>query len=203
MELKEKILMQSINLNVLSNIFTEYSNELIKENIDNAIKNYKQYVDNYIVNLTNKNALECSFIIKGLLEGTMQLYLYSTNNNISNIDLNRLIEIYESTEEEKDTDTKLKKKYILELKQSIYNDKKINIKKPENRTTLERIKKINNNTTNIFKIKNENNIENIVELTEEFLLILEELTHKLENIKESKENNRKNLLIKKSSATNE
>lgn len=193
MELKEKILMQSINLNVLSNIFTEYSNELIKENIDNAIKNYKQYVDNYIVNLTNKNALECSFIIKGLLEGTMQLYLYSTNNNISNIDLNRLIEIYESTEEEKDTDTKLKKKYILELKQSIYNDKKINIKKPENRTTLERIKKINNNTTNIFKIKNENNIENIVELTEEFLLILEELTHKLENIKESKENNRKNL----------
>lgn len=193
MELKEKILMQSINLNVLSNIFTEYSNELIKENIDNAIKNYKQYVDNYIVNLTNKNALECSFIIKGLLEGTMQLYLYSTNNNISNIDLNRLIEIYESTEEEKDTDTKLKKKYILELKQSIYNDTKINIKKPENRTTLERIKKINNNTTNIFKIKNENNIENIVELTEEFLLILEELTHKLENIKESKENNRKNL----------
>ena len=193
MELEEKILMQSINLNILSNIFTEYSNELIKENIDNAIKNYKQYVDNYIVNLTNKNALECSFIIKGLLEGTMQLYLYSTNNNISNIDLNRLIEIYESTEEEKDTDTKLKKKYILELKQSIYNDTKINIKKPENRTTLERIKKINNNTTNIFKIKNENNIENIVELTEEFLLILEELTHKLENIKESKENNRKNL----------
>ena len=193
MGLEEKILMQSINLNILSNIFTEYSNELIKENIDNAIKNYKQYVDNYIVNLTNKNALECSFIIKGLLEGTMQLYLYSTNNNISNIDLNRLIEIYESTEEEKDTDTKLKKKYILELKQSIYNDTKINIKKPENRTTLERIKKINNNTTNIFKIKNENNIENIVELTEEFLLILEELTHKLENIKESKENNRKNL----------
>lgn len=193
MELEEKILMQSINLSVLSNMFTEYSNELIKENIDNAIKNYKQYVDNYIVNLTNKNALECSFIIKGLLEGTMQLYLYSTNNNISNIDLNRLIEIYESTEEEKDTDTKLKKKYILELKQSIYNDTKINIKKPENRTTLERIKKINNNTTNIFKIKNENNIENIVELTEEFLLILEELTHKLENIKESKENNRKNL----------
>ena len=115
MELEEKILMQSINLSVLSNMFTEYSNELIKENIDNAIKNYKQYVDNYIVNLTNKNALECSFIIKGLLEGTMQLYLYSTNNNISNIDLNRLIEIYESTEEEKDTDTKLKKKYILEL----------------------------------------------------------------------------------------
>ena len=192
MELKEKILMQSINLSVLSNIFTEYSNELIKENIDNAIKNYKQYVDNYIVNLTNKNALECSFIIKGLLEGTMQLYLYSANN-IKDTELNKLIEIYESTEEEKDTDTKLKKKYILELKQSIYNDTKINIKKPENRTTLERIKKINNNTTNIFKIKNENNIENIVELTEEFLLILDELTQKLEKIKESNTKNTKNL----------
>ena len=191
MELEEKILMQCINLNVLSNMFMEYVEELVPENIEEALKNYKQYTDNYIVNLTDKKALECSFIITTLLEGTMQLYLYSTNNNISNIDLNRLIEIYETKENKENIDTKLKKKYLVELKQSIYNDTKKEIYTKEETTILDKMKKINNNKTNIFKTKN--SIENITELTEEFLLILDELTQKLEKIKESKENNRKNL----------
>ena len=189
MELEEKILMQCINLNVLSNMFMEYVEELVPENIEEALKNYKQYTDNYIVNLTDKKALECSFIIQALLEGTLQLYLYSTNN--TNIDQNKLIELYEKTEPKENIDKKAQKKYLVELKQSIYNDTKKEIYTKEETTILDKMKKINNNKTNIFKT--ENSIENVTELTEEFLLILDELTQKLEKIKESNRKTTKNL----------
>jgi len=172
MELEEKILMQSINLKVLVDLFVEY----IETDKTEALTNYKKYIDCFIINLTNKNTIESMLLLKELIIGTLQLYLNSTNS------LEELIKEYKTEIPEK-----MNKKHLIELKQSIYTDKIID-KKEENFE----INNLNINTS-IFQKSDKITIENVVKLTEEFLIMLDDITQKLENKRESKQIFRKNL----------
>ena len=172
MELEEKILMQNINLKVLVDLFVEY----IETDKTEALTNYKKYIDCFIINLTNKNTIESMLLLKELIIGTLQLYLNSTNS------LEELIKEYKTEIPEK-----MNKKHLIELKQSIYTDKIID-KKEENFE----INNLNINTS-IFQKSDKITIENVVKLTEEFLIMLDDITQKLENKRESKQIFRKNL----------
>lgn len=182
MELEEKIIIQSVNLKVLSKMFMEFAEKI--NNNEKSIINYKIYIDKFITNLIDKNELESMILLKEIYIGTIQLYLNSPNDNPET-----LIEQYSYKEPETKENTKLKRKYLVELKQSINNTSN-----DENISTIDRIKQINRNlNSNIYTKEEPKTIENVVEITENFLLILDELTQKLENIVESKQIFRKNL----------